>query len=226
MKIGTMIKKQRMEMGLTQEMLAEQLNVTPQAVSRWENELSYPDTPLLPRISHVLQLSCDELLLGKTEETDLLGEKQDTKIVMHNQNVTQSLLQNDIDMVFGFSAASEKKECRHILIADDSDFLRMMVRQILLAEQYTVLEAKDGKECMDILAKETVDSLILDIHMPVMDGFEVLEKVRECYSKLPVIMLTADCAEESVRRALNLGAKGYVVKPFGADVLLEHLRNL
>ena len=226
MKIGTIIKKQRMVMGLTQEGLAERLNVTPQAVSRWENALSYPDTPLLPRISQVLKVSCDELLLGKDDEADAVNREDKEKLEAQTKDTC--LLQNDIDMLFGFTADAEKNKteaCR-VLIADDSDFLRMMVNQILSVKQYTVLEAKDGGECMDVLAKETIDILILDIHMPVMDGFEVLIKVRERYPKLPVIMLTAACDAESVQKAKELGADSYVMKPFSADVLLEHVRNM
>ena len=127
---------------------------------------------------------------------------------------------------FFFTGALEKTDAYRILIADDSDFLRMMVNQILSAKQYTVLEAKDGGECMDILAKERVDILILDIHMPVMDGFEVLAKVKERYPKLPVVMLTAVCDAESVQKTRELGASSYVMKPFSADVLLEHVRNV
>ena len=98
MKIGTMIKKQRMEMGLTQEGLAERLNVTPQAVSRWENALSYPDTPLLPRISQVLQVSCDELLLGKGDEADFVNSEDQEQLEEQTKDI--GLLQNDIDMLF------------------------------------------------------------------------------------------------------------------------------
>lgn len=224
MKIGTIIKKQRMVMGLTQEGLAERLNVTPQAVSRWENALSYPDTPLLPRISQVLQISCDELLLSKGDVA--IATDKEEKEPIEAQMKDACLLQNDIDMLFGFTADSKKSEACRVLIVDDSDFLRMMVNQILSAKQYTVLEAKDGGECMDILAKERVDMLILDIHMPVMDGFEVLTKVRECYPHLPVVMLTAVCDAESVQKAKELGAVSYVIKPFSADVLLVHVRNV
>ena len=224
MKIGTIIKKQRMAMGLTQEGLAERLNVTPQAVSRWENALSYPDTPLLPRISQVLQISCDELLLGRGDEADTVNSKDKEKL--EEQTKDTYLLQNDIDMLFEFTVDEEKNEPCHVLIVDDSDFLRMMVNQILSAKQYTVLEAKDGGECMDVLAKESVHMLILDIHMPVMDGFEVLTKVRERYPNLSVVMLTAVCDAESVQKAKELGAVSYVIKPFSADVLLEHMRNV
>ena len=224
MKIGTIIKKQRMVMGLTQEGLAERLNVTPQAVSRWENALSYPDTPLLPRISQVLQISCDKLLLSKGDVA--IATDKEEKEPIEAQMKDACLLQNDIDMLFGFTADSKKSEACRVLIVDDSDFLRMMVNQILSAKQYTVLEAKDGGECMDILAKERVDMLILDIHMPVMDGFEVLTKVRECYPHLPVVMLTAVCDAESVQKAKELGAVSYVIKPFSADVLLVHVRNV
>ena len=65
MEIGAIIKKRRVAMKLTQEELAEKLNVTPQAVSRWENEISLPDITLVPRIADLLKMSCDDLLKGK-----------------------------------------------------------------------------------------------------------------------------------------------------------------
>ena len=67
MMIGEMIKKRRGLMKLTQEELAAKLNVTPQAVSRWENEISMPDITLVPRIAEVLKVSCDDLLKGKEQ---------------------------------------------------------------------------------------------------------------------------------------------------------------
>ena len=65
MEIGAIIKKLRTVMKLTQEEFAGKLNVTPQAVSRWENEISLPDISLVPRIADILKLSCDDLLRGK-----------------------------------------------------------------------------------------------------------------------------------------------------------------
>ena len=65
MKIGAIIKKQRVLMKLTQEEFAARLNVTPQAVSRWEKEISLPDITLVPRIADLLKKSCDDLLKGK-----------------------------------------------------------------------------------------------------------------------------------------------------------------
>ena len=74
MEIGRIIKKRRVAMKLTQEELADKLNVTPQAVSRWENETSLPDITLVPKISVALDLSCDTLLMKKE---DLFMMKKD-----------------------------------------------------------------------------------------------------------------------------------------------------
>lgn len=220
MEIGAIIKKRRVAMKLTQEELAEKLNVTPQAVSRWENEVSLPDITLIPRISTVLGLSCDTLLKGKEERSihyEQVGITVDTADIM---------IQNDIDSLFGFCKKEDRADHRIILHADDSDFLRSMVRNIISSKGYDVIEAKDGVECMDILIKKKPDILLLDINMPGYNGLEVLERVVKEYPDIPVLVLSAVADSKTVQETLRLGAKGFVAKPFGEDDLLEHLYSI
>lgn len=218
MMIGDVIKKRRVLMKLTQEELADKLNVTPQAVSRWENEISLPDITLVPRIAEVLEVSCD----------DLLGEKE--PCITHHAlaggimvDVSEIMIQNDIDVLFGYCKENEKPDRRKVLHADDAEFLRNMVKDILNSQGYEVLQAKDGEECMDTLSKEQVDILLLDINMPG-NGLEILQMAKKAYPELPVLMLSVMADEKTVKKAEELGASGFVAKPFGPQVLLEHLR--
>ena len=218
MRIGETIKKRRVEMKLTQEELAEKLNVTPQAVSRWENEISLPDITLVPRISEVLKVSCDNLLKGSEPCITHYALAGGVAI-----DLSEVMIQNDIDVLFGYCKENEKPDRRRVLHADDAEFLRNIVKDILSSQGYEVLQAKDGEECIDILSKNPVDLLLLDINMPG-NGLEILEKVKGAYPELPVLMLSAMADEKIVKKTLELGASGFVAKPFKPEDLLEHLK--
>lgn len=218
MEIGAIIKKRRVAMKLTQEELAEKLNVTPQAVSRWENEISLPDIALVPRIAELLKISCDDLLKGK--EPCITHYALAGGILI---DASEVLIQNDIDVLFGYCKENEKTNRRRVLHADDAEFLRNMVKEILNSQEYEVLQAKDGEACLDILSKESVDILLLDINMPG-NGLEILKEVKNTYPDLPVLMLSAMADDKTVKKTQELGASGFVSKPFGPKDLIEHLK--
>ena len=218
MEIGAIIKKRRTVMKLTQEEFAGKLNVTPQAVSRWENEISLPDISLVPRIADILKLSCDDLLREKENRITQYALAGGIMI-----DASEVLIQNDIDVLFGYSKENEKKDRHLVLHADDADFLRNVVKDILSSQGYEVLQAKDGEECIDLLLRNQVDILLLDINMPG-NGLVILEEVKKTYPDLPVLMLSAMADDQTVKKTLALGADGFVVKPFGAEDLIEHLK--
>ncbi|MGN1197072.1 MAG: response regulator [Acetatifactor sp.] len=218
MEIGAIIKKRRTVMKLTQEEFAGKLNVTPQAVSRWENEISLPDISLVPRIADILKLSCDDLLREKENRITHYALAGGIMI-----DASEVLIQNDIDVLFGYSKENEKNDRHLVLHADDADFLRNVVKDILSSQGYEVLQAKDGEECIDILSRNQVDILLLDINMPG-NGLVILEEVKKTYPDLPVLMLSAMADDQTVKKTLALGANGFVVKPFGAEDLIEHLK--
>ncbi len=220
MMIGEMIKKRRGLMKLTQEELAAKLNVTPQAVSRWENEISLPDITLVPRIAEVLKVSCDDLLKGK--EHCITHYALAGGIMV---DASEIMIQNDIDVLFGYCKENEKPDRRKVLHADDSEFLRMMVKDILNSQGFEVVQAVDGDECMSMLHEEKPDILLLDINMPG-NGLEILAKAKEAYPELPVLMLSAVADDKTVKKTKELGAAGFVAKPFQAEALLEHLRSV
>lgn len=100
-----------------------------------------------------------------------------------------------------------------ILIADDEPEIRSLLRLYLENEKYKVIEAKDGQEALDLLRREQPALCILDIMMPKMDGYHVLQQLRK-ESNIPVIILSAKDADSEKILGLNLGADDYLAKPF------------
>ncbi len=109
-----------------------------------------------------------------------------------------------------------------ILIADDEADIRNLIKITLEENGYTVLTAQNGKEAWDIIAKQDVGLAILDIMMPVMDGFNLLRKIRES-STIPVIFLTARTDDMDKVLALGLGADDYISKPFSIAELIARV---
>lgn len=109
-----------------------------------------------------------------------------------------------------------------ILVVDDEPHLLKLVRSNLEAAHYKVIVAMDGPGSLAMMEREGADLVILDIMMPGMDGFEVLQKIRE-FSVVPVIILTAKDQEVDVVRGLRLGADDYIRKPFSVHELLARV---
>lgn len=100
-----------------------------------------------------------------------------------------------------------------ILIADDEKEIRDLLRLYLENEKYEILEAEDGIQALGILENEKVDLCLLDIMMPRMDGYHVLQELRKT-SNIPVMILSAKDADSEKILGLNLGADDYLAKPF------------
>ena len=117
---------------------------------------------------------------------------------------------------------------KKILICDDDPLLVDLVQFRLQARGYEVTVAKDGGEAMSRLRDEAPDAVVLDAMMPVLDGYEVLRRIREdpATAGLPVVMLTARRQEQDVLSALSLGANDYMVKPFIPEELVARLGRL
>lgn len=211
MNIGEIIKSRRQKRNITQAELAELLNVTPQAVSRWEMEISYPDIAMVPKISEVLQVTTDELLGVKAANPE---SKEDLNMVLN---------QSQADSIFDYVPTPISGQSKKVLIVDDADFLRKLLTDILTSRGHTVLQAKDGQECLNILQNETVDVCVLDIVMPVMDGIETLKRIKKEHPDLKAIMLSALSQKNIVEQALQFGANAFVVKPFQEEYLIERI---
>jgi len=111
----------------------------------------------------------------------------------------------------------------NILVVDDEPrYLRLMEAN-LVTEAYNVIKATNGQEAVDLVAEKHPDLVLLDVMMPVLDGFGALERIRE-FSNIPVIIVTARGSENDRVRGLDLGADDYIVKPFSATELLARVR--
>src|SRR5438034_2532429 len=115
-----------------------------------------------------------------------------------------------------------------VLVVDDEADIRELVRELLGRAGYDVVEAPNGSEALRAFYSQQPDLVILDVQMPVLDGWETLTRIREV-SDVPVIMLTARAEELDKVRGLRAGADDYVTKPFGRQELLArveaHLRR-
>jgi DNA-binding response OmpR family regulator len=110
-----------------------------------------------------------------------------------------------------------------ILVVDDEPrYLRLMEAN-LLTENYQVIKAVNGLDAVAQVASEHPDLVMLDVMMPVMDGFVACERIRE-FSEVPIIIITAKGEEQDRVRGLDLGADDYIIKPFSATELLARVR--
>ena len=116
-----------------------------------------------------------------------------------------------------------------ILIVDDSELNRELLAG-MLGDEYEIYQVENGKKALDILEenREQFKLVLLDINMPVMDGYEVLSimKRRKWLDKLPVIVISAEISGESVKKAYELGASDYFVRPFNVAIVLRRVRNM
>ena len=139
----------------------------------------------------------NEVLSKNIEITQLVA--QIAKIVKAKDRIFQS---------------SEKKQERPVLIVDDDKEIRHLLRDFFKTKGYKTLEAESGESAIQLVRSEKVFSVLLDIQMPGMDGLVTLENLLKIDPTLGVVMVTAVQDDEKVKKAIELGAYGYVLKPF------------
>jgi len=116
----------------------------------------------------------------------------------------------------------------NVLIADDSMFVQKLLQQILLSEQYNVIDvASDGEETLTKFQQHInkIDLVTLDITMPKMDGLTVLENILKIKPDTNIIMISALGREDLVKKALTIGAKNYIVKPLNREKVLSRIKQ-
>ena len=110
-----------------------------------------------------------------------------------------------------------------VLVCDDQKDIVQALRIYLQPEGYEVFEAFDGQQALEMVHKENIQLVLLDIMMPKMDGITALRKIRE-FSNIPIILLTAKSETEDVVEGLNAGADDYITKPFVPAQVLARVR--
>ena len=116
---------------------------------------------------------------------------------------------------------------KNILICDDAAFMRMMIKDILTKNGYTVVgEAENGAKAVEKYAELKPDIVLMDITMPEMDGIQALKKIKEADPSATVIMCSAMGQQAMVIESIQSGAKDFIVKPFQADRVLEAVRKV
>jgi len=115
-----------------------------------------------------------------------------------------------------------------ILIVDDSESIREVVSFTLENEGYKVLIGVDGKDALKFLDGSTIDLIITDLHMPEMDGIELIKNVRkmEAYKRIPILFLTTESQVSKKMEAKEAGATGWIIKPFVPAKLIDALKKV
>ena len=117
-------------------------------------------------------------------------------------------------------------EMTKILVVDDEERMRKLVKDFLSSKGYVVFEASNGEDAVNIfLADKDIGLVILDVMMPVMDGWEACKLIRE-YSKVPIIMLTAKSEEKDELMGFELGIDEYITKPFSPKILVARVEAI
>jgi CheY-like chemotaxis protein len=134
-----------------------------------------------------------------------------------------------IENYYAYAMLSETKAPnlgnKKVLVVDDNEDIRNLISIILNGERYNVLAVESGTEALEIYQEFKPELILLDIMMPGLSGFEVLEKIRDIrnskLSSVPIVMITAKSLTDDIDRAIKLGATSYIVKPFRAESLKQ-----
>jgi len=113
-----------------------------------------------------------------------------------------------------------------VLVVDDSVTIRQELALVLTPEGFNVVEAADGVDALARVRAGGVSLVLCDVNMPRMNGLDFLDKLNELGLRVPVLMLTTEGEPESIERARNAGAKGWIIKPFKAALLIAAVKQL
>ena len=113
---------------------------------------------------------------------------------------------------------------KKVLVAEDSSVIQNLTKKILQMQSYQISSVKNGKQVLDVLQKENFDIILMDINMPIMNGLEMLGKVREKQNlnHIPIFMLTTESDPSKIADAKTKGANGWMVKPFEPHHIYLH----
>ncbi len=208
--------------------------------SLWESGLSHvlrgeSTIDELLRVVDVPQELAGEprVLAGRrtSGETPAVRKDEPLQVFPIAKPASASVSEDRLDVVdFELVDGAEAFEPRggKVLLVDDEDKLRRVMRDLLERDGYTVLEAKDGVEALDLVDRDAPDVIVLDLHLPGLDGFGVLEHLRSRpeMEHIPVVVLTARGEEDNEVRVFEMGAVDFLSKPFRARALSARLRSV
>src|SRR5271163_1557281 len=130
---------------------------------------------------------------------------------------------DQLQVVTRWRVPDEIMNSEPILIVDDSPQIRRALRTILISHGFVVMDARTGEEALDLIRKQRVELVLLDVNLPGMSGIETCKEIRRA-SRIPVIMLTVRNSERDKVQAFDAGADDYIVKPFGSEELTARVR--
>ena len=113
-----------------------------------------------------------------------------------------------------------------ILIVDDNDMMRTLLRGILRNESYEIIgEARNGMLALEFITRTKPDIVFLDVMMPEMDGLETLQNIKGKHPEIVVVMITGNPSKENVEESIQGGASGFIIKPFNSAKVLDTLNR-
>ena len=115
---------------------------------------------------------------------------------------------------------------KNVLIVDDSEFMRNLLREILEAEFEIAGEAENGVEAVELYEEHRPDLVMMDIVMPIRDGIEATTEIKEADSDANIIMCTSIGQEEKMKAAIKAGADGYITKPFQKPSVMDAIEDV
>lgn len=116
---------------------------------------------------------------------------------------------------------------KKVLVVDDSSTVRDQLRRVLEPAGFCVVDAQDGVEGLErVAAQADLSMIICDVHMPRMNGIEMIRALREGGRQVPILMLTTEGQPDLIRQAKQAGARGWIVKPFDGPLLVRAVESL
>ena len=113
-----------------------------------------------------------------------------------------------------------------VLIADDSEFMRNLLREILEEDHTIVGEVENGVEAVEVFTEEHPDLVMMDIVMPIRDGIEATDEIKDTSPDANVVMCTSVGQEEKMKEVVKAGADGYITKPFQKPSVMEAIQDV
>ena len=160
-------------------------------------------------------------LVSSQYEKEAIGSGA-AEIFLRTMDIDQ-LCKRIKDMLMRFAVSpgpvAEEGRGKKILIVDDEEDIRELLRDFFTNKGFTILEAGDGPEALEIVQKEIPAVVLLDVQMPEMSGIEVLKRIKQKFPQIGVVMATAISDEGTTREAIRLGAYSYILKPFDLSYL-------